>query len=170
MNIPTLTTPRLVLRPFTGQDVDALYRLMDDADVMRYFPNPTPPTREQVAAKIEKQSRHWQAHGYGCWAIEPRAQPLLAGWAGLQYLPETDEVEVAYMLGKPFWGQGWATEAARASLAYAFETLDVPFIVGIVHPDNVASRRVLEKMGLKVRERTEYFGMDCYRLTIERAE
>jgi ribosomal-protein-alanine N-acetyltransferase len=86
----------------------------------------------------------------------------------LQYLPETDEVEVDFILGTKFWGQGFATEAGQASLQYGFENLDIDIIVGIVHTDNAASQRVLEKIGMRFMEAKAYFGMACYRYAIVR--
>ena len=168
MNVPTLTTARLVLRGFTEDDVDPLYRILSDADALRYFPDPRPPSRERVQKIISNQLQHWEEHGYGWWALEPRSNKELIGWSGLQFLPETVEVEVGYLLGKPFWGQGLATEAAQASVKYGFEQLGLETIVGIVHPENVASQRVIEKSGLSFVDRTRYFGMDCYHYRMER--
>ena len=168
MNIPTLTTTRLVLRGFTEDDVDPLHRILSDADVLRYFPDPRPPPRERVQKIIAHQLQHWEQHGYGWWALEPRSNKELIGWSGLQFLPETVEVEVGYLLGKPFWGQGLATEAARACVQYGFEQLDLQAIVGIVHPDNLASQRIIAKLGLSFVDRARYFGMDCYHYRIER--
>lgn len=168
MNIPTLTTARLVLRGFTEDDVDPLYRILSDADALRYFPDPRPPSRERVQKIISNQLQHWEEHRYGWWALEPRSNEELIGWSGLQFIPETAEVEVGYLLGQPFWGQGLATEAAQACVQYGFEQLGLETIVGIVHPENVASQRVIEKLGLSFVDRTRYFGMDCYHYRMER--
>jgi ribosomal-protein-alanine N-acetyltransferase len=73
-------------------------------------------------------------------------------------------------LAPAFWGQGVATEAGQAALRYGFETLGVEQVVGIVHPENMASRRVLEKLGMRLIERRQYFGMDCYRYAVERSQ
>ena len=168
MNIPTLTTARLVLRGFTEDDVDPLHRILSDADVLRYFPDPNPPPRERVQKIIAHQLQHWEQHGNGWWALEPRSNKGLIGWSGLQFISETAEVEVGYLLGKPFWGQGLATEAAQASVRYGFEQLGLETIVAIVHPQNIASQRVAEKLGLSFVDRTRYFGMDCYHYMMER--
>lgn len=167
--IPAISTDRLKLRGFTLDDVQPLHRVMHDAAVMRYFPAAPLPTVERIEKTIHLQLQHWQEHGFGWWAVEELASGMLMGWAGLQYLPDTDENEVAYLLGKDFWGHGYATEAARASLSFAFEVVALPAIVGIVHCENVPSQRVLEKIGMVRAERKEYFGMDCYRYFIERS-
>jgi ribosomal-protein-alanine N-acetyltransferase len=156
--------------------VEPLYRIMEQRDVLRYFPSPLPPAYERVRHLVREQLDHWQEHGYGWWAVDVRRPEDVArrpggfiGWAGLQYLPETGETEVGYLLDKAYWGRGLATEAARACVRFGFEHLDLPEIVGIVHPDNAASQRVLEKAGLSCVERTVYFNMDCYRYVVSRS-
>jgi ribosomal-protein-alanine N-acetyltransferase len=166
--IPTITTPRLTLRAFTEADVEPLFQLLAEPDVLRYFPNPGPPARDRVEKLVARQSAHWAEHGYGWWAVDLRADGAFAGWNGLQYLPETGETEIGYLLGKPFWGKGLATEGARAGLRFGFEELGLEKIVAIVHPDNVASRRVIEKLGMSGRERAHYFGMDVYHYALKR--
>jgi len=161
--VPTLTTQRLSLRPYTSADVEPLHRLLNEGDVLRYFPNPLPPPREQVERIVNHILAHWQEQGFGWWALEQQADPHLMGWCGLTYLPETGETEVAYCLGKAYWGQGFATEAAMATLRFGFERLALPRIIGLVHPDNGASRHVLEKLGMSFVDRTSYFGMDILR-------
>jgi len=167
LRIPTIATSRLILRPFTEEDVDPLHRILSARDILRYFPNPNPPTRDKVEKLISAQLKHWEEHGYGWWAVEPRWKKQLIGWSGLQFLPETEEVEVGYLLDQAFWGKGLATEAAQACLQYGFENFDVESIVAIVHPDNTASQRVIEKLGMSFVDQAHYFGMDCYHYSIE---
>jgi len=97
MKIPTITTARLILRPFTIEDVDPLHHILGEEDVLRYFPNPNPPSRERVQKMIAAQLAHWQEHGFGWWAVELCSRHGLIGWSGLQFLSETKEVEVAYL-------------------------------------------------------------------------
>jgi RimJ/RimL family protein N-acetyltransferase len=159
------------LRAFGERDAKPLYEIMEERDVLRYFPSPLPPPFERVQRLVQEQLEHWQKHGYGWWALEQLQRPgTFIGWAGLQYLPETDETEVGYLLGSAYWGRGLATEAARASVRYGFEELGLRQIVGIVHPDNAASQRVLEKAGLARVERAVYFNMECYRYVAGRAD
>jgi ribosomal-protein-alanine N-acetyltransferase len=99
--------------------------------------------------------------------VETRSKGGLIGWNGLQYLPETEEVEVGFLLSRAHWGKGLATEGAAASLGYGFERLELESIVGIVHPENAASQRVLEKLGMSRQGAAEYFGMEVYRYVID---
>lgn len=92
----------------------------------------------------------------------------LIGWCGLNFLSETNDVELKYLLSKDHWGKGLATEAAGISLRYGFEQAELEQIIGIVHPENIASQRVLEKVGMAFLDRVHYFGMDCYRYIIDK--
>lgn len=167
MCIPTFETPRLILRGFTEEDVDSLHQILSGADVLRYFPITEAPTRERVEKLVGRLRKHWADHGYGLWAVTSRVTRALMGRGGLQLIPETGEVEVDVILGVRYWGQGFATEAIEASLRFGAERLSVERIVGIVHPGNIASRRVLEKVGLSFTEGAVYFGMSCRRYAIE---
>jgi ribosomal-protein-alanine N-acetyltransferase len=167
-HIPTLTTPRLKLRPFSPEDTVSLHRIMNEPDIMQYFPRTDPPDMERVQRIIEHQFTHWETYNLGWWAVVPNGGSKLIGWNGLQYLPETGEVEVGYLLSQQFWGQGLATEGARASLEFGFKTLGLQQIIGLTHPENIASQNVLKKCGLKYIEQKEYFGMQlfCFSLSI----
>ncbi|MBN1315589.1 MAG: GNAT family N-acetyltransferase [Anaerolineales bacterium] len=159
----TISTSRLILRPLTFMDVDPLYTILSEKDILQYFPESGPLTRERVEKIINRRLEHWQKHGYGWWALETKAGGELIGWCGLLYLPETDEVEVGYLIKHSHWRQGLATESSRTSLAYGFDKLGIDRIVGIVHPANIASQRVLEKISMRFVDRNNYFGMPCFR-------
>ncbi len=161
MSIPTIKTARLTLRPFTKQDSKPLYQILGVPVVLEYFPSSDPLDLERVQKLVERQINHWEDHNYGWWAVELDGAGELIGWSGLQYLPETDEIEIGYLLSKPYWGKRLATESAIAGLDYGFNSLGFEKIIGIVHPENVASQKVLKKIGLRFQEQTEYFGMEC---------
>lgn len=163
MSIPTIKTARLTLRSFTLQDAEPLHHILSIPGVLEYFPNPDPPDLKHVQNLVQRRIDHWGDHDYGWWAVEPNGKGELIGWSGLQYLPETDEIEIGYLLSKPYWGKGLATESAIAGLDYGFNSLGIEKIIGIVHPENVASQKVLEKIGLRFQEQTDYFGMECYK-------
>ena len=170
ISIPTLTTPRLTLRPFTEADAEPLYRILNEDSILRYFPRPEPPDLARVERLIAGQLRHWEEHGLGWWAVELRstgelrATGELLGWNGLQFLPDTEEVEVGYLLSRRHWGRGLATEGAPAAVAgFGVKTLRLGSIVGIVHPENIASQRVLAKAGLTFINEADYFGMHVCR-------
>ena len=168
MNIPSITTPRALLREFNESDLEILHGIISVRAVLRYFPSDDMPSIDQVRRLIERHHSHWMEHGYGWWALALAQEQKLIGWCGLNLLPETNEVELKYLLSEDHWGKGLATEAARVSLRYGFEQAELEQIIGIVHPENIASRRVLEKVGMAFLDRTHYFGMECYRYIIDK--
>ena len=131
MNIPRHNTPRLILRRFEPADIDLLYKIVSDPDVIRYFPLSNPWPREVTQKWVEKHWSHWEQHNFGWWAIVYRETNDLLGWCGLGVLEETGEVEVLYLLKKSHWGMGLATEAAQYSIDYAFQELNLDSVIGL---------------------------------------
>jgi ribosomal-protein-alanine N-acetyltransferase len=170
MNIPTLETPNLILRPWTLNDADALCSILQEPEMMKYFPPSSPSTVEKAQRYITHQLHHWEERGYGHWAIVTRDDGQVAGWNGLEFLAETNETEVAYLLTRRVWGHGYATEAAQAAVKFAFGTCDLPAIIGLVHPSNTGSVRVLEKCGLTFADPITLWNLDMHRYRITREE
>ena len=170
MSIPTITTSNLRLRPFAAGDLPALFEILQEPGIFQYFPNPGNPTRNQVRRFIERQIHGWEDFGYAWWAVEPYEENCLAGWCGLQFLPESDETEIGYLLGERFRGKGYATEAAQRSVRWGFETLPLERLIALVHPQNTASRRVIEKVGMTYLHEAEYFGMLCRKYQLARGD
>jgi len=167
---PQKTTPRLILRAFNLADAEAFHRILCEEGILRYFPSSEPPPLERVEKFISRQGEHWSQHGYGLWALESRATGDLVGRSGLQYLPETGETEVDFILGRAYWNQGLASEAGKTALDFGFDELALEEIIGLVHPENLASRRVLEKIGMRFVEEAEYFGMGVRKYKINSIE
>jgi RimJ/RimL family protein N-acetyltransferase len=165
---PSIKTSRLILQPLQPTDAVVLHRIYQSEGVLRYFPNPTPPPLEKVQRFITGQQAHWEKHGYGNWGILPQGEKEIIGWAGLQFLPELNETEVGYLLDCPFWGKGYATEAALASMTFGFEHFNLDHIIALVHPDNLASRRVIEKCGMYYMETLLLWGIELMRHTKEK--
>ncbi len=170
MQIPILKTDRLTLRGFTNQDVDALYDVLREREVHRYFPRTEPPSRERVEQIIVGQLAHWQEHRCGWWAVLSRESQQMLGWCGLRFLQEFDEIEVAYCLGKPYWGQGLATEGAQAAVQFGFESLGRECILAFAHVENAASQRVILKLGMSFVQQLNVWGIECYQYELPRAE
>lgn len=168
MPIPTLLTPHTRLRPFTPADAPVLHTILNEPGILQYYPNPNPPPLERMYTFIERQLTGWQERGYAWWAVCTFQTDEIIGWNGLQYLPETGETEVGYLYSHAHWGKGYATEGAKAALEWGFQEFPLQQIIGLTHPENIASQRVLLKCGLQFDSRAQYFGMDCFRYTINR--
>lgn len=168
--IPTLQTASLTLRPLRETDAPILHRIYQTEGVLRYFPSTVPPALDKVERFIAGQLAHWAQYGYGNWGLLPHNQGEIIGWVGLQFLPELGETEVGFLLDKPFWGQGFATEAARVSLQFGFEHFDFDHLIALVHPENLASRRVIQKCGMLPLETIHLWGIDLLRHSLGRPE
>jgi RimJ/RimL family protein N-acetyltransferase len=148
-------TERLRLRPWrAAEDLPALAALNADAEVMRWVAPNRPLRPDESAVLLERVEDHWREHGYGLWAVEPRAGDAgCIGFAGLaipSFLPEVlPAVEVGWRLDRAWWGRGLATEAARASIAFGFETLGLRSVVSVIDAGNERSLRVAEKLGMR---------------------
>ena len=146
----TIETLRLWLRPFTADDLDDLHqRIYADAEVMRYLPGGVPRPVEKTIAAIEAFQQHDAEHGYTIAAVIDKETDQLMGHCGLWRLEVDHTIEVAYALGRAYWGQGFATEAAQATLRYGFEVCGLPQIVALAFPENIASQRVIQKIGMQ---------------------
>jgi ribosomal-protein-alanine N-acetyltransferase len=168
MQIPTIETERLTMRGFTPDDLDCLTEILSDPHVMRFMPGGRPLSREKAEANLRFILRHWDEHGFGWWAVIHRADARLTGWCGLTYVDELSETEVAYLFDRPYWGQGIGTEAAHASLRYAFEELSLDRIIALAVPENVGSWRVMEKNGLTFETRLHLWDLDLVKYGIAR--
>jgi RimJ/RimL family protein N-acetyltransferase len=168
----SIETARVYLRPFTSDYLDAFALTGSDPDVMRYIGDGKPQSREQTQVRLNAIIAHWNQHGFGLWAAIDKASGAWMGFCGLQFLDNTTEVEVGYRLAKRFWGMGLASEAAKASLRYGFEELALDRIVAVVQPGNIASRRVLEKIGLRYLKDARFYDSDVkyYAMTREEYE
>lgn len=162
----SLHTPRLTLRGFSAADLDQYARLIfADPEVTRYLPQREIPPLERAVRSVRYFNRHWAERGYGIWAVTDRRDGRLIGQCGLNYLSENGEVEVDYALARPYWGNGLATEAAGAALDFGFgrsqPALHPPLdkIIALAVPENRASRRVMEHLGMAYVQEADYFGL-----------
>ena len=146
-----LCTERLVLRPVNGDDHPALLAHWTQPDVRRFLFDGAPLSSAEVAETIEESIGDFAAHGYGIWLIElgsgPSAEPGLVGTAGLRPLEESG-LEIFYSLASAAWGHGYATEAARAVVEFALDSLGLPEVLAEVDEGNAASVAVVKRLGM----------------------
>ena len=154
-----IESPRLRLRRLRPSDERDLIALDSDPDVMRYVGSPAGP---RSADEIAKRLRLWIAEHHdplGFWVAESRLDGGFLGLCALIPMPTGGDVELAYRLARSSWGQGFATEVARALVEYAFAVVGLPQVVAVTYPDNRASQRVLEKVGFGSRGSIDYKGV-----------
>jgi RimJ/RimL family protein N-acetyltransferase len=168
MNIPTLEAPHILLRPWRAEDAEAWYNVLQEPDLLRYFPATQPPSRRMAERYIEHHLDHWRTFGYGHWVVVTRSDNRVVGWTGLEYLNELEQTEVAYLLSRSVWGRGYATEAARLAVRFAFETVGLGELIALIHPENAASLRVAAKCGMDLLDRVTLWGLEMCRYRISR--
>jgi RimJ/RimL family protein N-acetyltransferase len=158
---PIRSTARLILREFTRDDVDDVHALDSDPRVMRYIGDGSVSTRADAEAAIERTlARYSATPGLGVWHVTRRDSGQFAGWISLKHAGDSPDIEVGYRLHAHSWGLGYATELARAMLERGFAALALERIIGVTHPDNHASQRVLTKAGLRDEGWGRYYDRD----------
>jgi RimJ/RimL family protein N-acetyltransferase len=167
-----LETERLVLREFDEGDVAAFYVLGTDPAIIRYTGDPPGGMTSLEDALEVLRSRplaDYSKYGYGRWACVDKASGVVIGFAGLKYLTDLDEVDIGFRLLPAYWGQGLATEASRAVVEYARKHFHLDEIIGLVDLANVASARVLDKVGFTRLGMMQYHGDDVVRYVLRLA-
>ncbi len=142
-------TERLQHRAIIIDDAEAFFALNSDPDVMHYTGEPPLQSLDEARNAILTYP-DFETVGYGRWACILKASGGFIGFCGLKYLPELDAVDLGYRFFPEYWGRGLATEACRACIEFGFETLKLDQIIGLVLPENAASIRVLEKVGMQL--------------------
>ena len=153
-----LETPRLVLREFRLEDADALARVISDPETMHYYPMSF--DRAAVEEWIARNLRRYAAIGHGLWAMDLKTTGEMIGDCGIT-LQEVDGEhlrEIGYHLRRDRWGQGFATEAARACRDYGFTQLSADALISLIRPENLPSCRVAERNGMKIWKKTTRSG------------
>ena len=148
MTAQTLTTDRLLLRPWRPSDRVPFAALNADSAVVEHLQGPL--SRERSDAFVDRIEAHWASHGWGLWAVEVVDGAPFVGYVGLwpaDYVAP-GMVEVGWRLAREHWGQGYATEAAREALRFGFTEVGLDEIVSFTVPQNIRSRRVMERIGL----------------------
>jgi ribosomal-protein-alanine N-acetyltransferase len=163
-----IETNRLRLRRLRPSDQPDLVALDSDPDVMRYVGSPAgvkppPETVERVRQRIDAD------HGpLGFWRVEGRADATFYGLGALIRMPDGEDVELAYRLARHAWGHGIATEVGALLVDYAFHTVGLPRVVAVTYPENVASQRVLDKLGFAREGEVDYTGVRALLFVLER--
>jgi RimJ/RimL family protein N-acetyltransferase len=155
-----LETERLVLRRFTADDGENLFELDSDPEVMRYLSGGEPTPRDMIEQEILPRFLASYENGYGTWAAVRKSTGDFLGWFGFRPSGEDTpgDVSLGYRLRRCAWGKGYASEGARALLRKGFTELGAERVYATTYEDNVASRRVMEKLGMKL--------VRAYRLTL----
>jgi RimJ/RimL family protein N-acetyltransferase len=166
-----IETDRLVIRTIEPRDAEPWLAMVTDPRVRRYLPPFPPPTADVVDGMIERRQAMEQERGYAMWAVESKESGTLVGQCGMYPAEHRGpEVELAYHFEPAAWNRGYATEAARGVLEYAFAALGMKRVIAFVMPANVASCRVVEKAGMRFEATVTAYGIEGLRKYVAEAE
>lgn len=161
-----IETERLLLRPMEPGDLDAFVALHAEPEVTRFI---RPLSRAAAEERLRKDEREWRERGHGMLAVLDAGEGAFLGRCGLKHWPQFDETELGWALTRSAWGQGYATEAARACTDWGFSTLDVPYLTAMINPENARSIKVAERVGLAPLREDELLGDPVVVYSLDRA-
>lgn len=160
MTYDELETERLKLRMWRESDIDAYAEMCADPLVMRYLGPGKVFTRHEAWRSMAFFIGHWQLRGYGHWAVEEKETGAMVGRIGFLNPEGWPGFEIGWTLARTAWGKGYATEGAKTALRYAFDRLDQPHVISLIHPDNTPSMRVADRIGERFERKTRL--LDCW--------
>jgi RimJ/RimL family protein N-acetyltransferase len=162
-----MRTERLLFSPWTESDWLALKPIATDPEVMRYISEGLPWPDDRIQGFVARQMTCLRERGFCTWSLLEPATDQMIGFCGLQPLANTPDIEIGWWLARSHWGRGLATEAARAVLRDGFERAGLDRIVAVAQPGNGASRRVMEKLGMRYECDTQHKGVDVVLYAIQ---
>ena len=158
-----IETERLILREIEESDIQGMFQLESDPLVQKYLGNNPVKTIEEAQAIIQHIRKQYRENGIGRWAVIEKSTNEFIGWSGLKLeknlRKEFHYYDLGYRFRKEFWGKGIATETAVESLKYGFNQMNLKEIGAAAHPENIASNKILQKVGLKLIDHFEYVGV-----------
>jgi RimJ/RimL family protein N-acetyltransferase len=161
MPLPPLTTDRLLLRQRNLDDVPAILAMNTDPEVMRFVGDGRMPDPVELEKRTRERVGTDFGVGLGYWSVFPNERPDdYLGYVVLSPVPESVDIEISYGIRRDAWGHGFATEAARAGLDFAFRAHALPEVVALVYPANMASQRVIAKLGFQPAGSRNAYGTD----------
>lgn len=154
-----IQTERLWLRELTLDDVDDVFAIIGDAETMKYYPQKF--SRDDALDWVKRNLQRYRRDGFSLYAAELKASGEVIGDCGLirQEVESESLIEVAYHFRRDCWGNGYATEAAKACIAFAFEQLNATKVVSLIRPENMPSQRVAERNGMTVERQVMFHGL-----------
>jgi len=159
-NQTILTTPRLILKTWSTDDLRPAFELFSDAGIMRYIGNGEPFTLDATRKFLIWIQKYQAENGFCRWKVIESSCGEIIGSCGFARVEDSGEIDFGYVMRRASWGKGLATEAAEACMHHGFNNLGFREIIAMTDPENIASRRVLEKIGFRHTGLTVHKGKD----------
>jgi ribosomal-protein-alanine N-acetyltransferase len=158
LKIPSFETERLILRACCEEDLNGFADIYGDPEFMRFLRDGVPLDRVEVWRSLAWALGHWAIRGYGVFAVELKGKRALIGRVGLIFAEGWPSPELAWAIGRRWWGQGYAVEAAEKARSWADSSLNLPPLISLIRPENRPSIRVAEKLGATLTSEIDFFG------------
>ena len=156
-----IESERLLLRKFSLNDIEAVYQFNSNVELHRYTGDEIINSRQRAEQTIKDiWLKDYTNYGYGRWALIYKPENKIIGFAGLKYLAEIGETDIGYRILPQYWGKGLVSEISKQIILYGFNELNLKRIIGIAMPENIASCKVLEKIGFSFYKEDGYHGDD----------
>jgi RimJ/RimL family protein N-acetyltransferase len=165
-----IETDRLIIRPFTDDDLDELIEMRADPDVNKYLGGTRLQNPEAITRRMKVYMAAQEKYGFSSCAVIWKETGRMIGWGGLMPLEASGDIEVGYGFIRDFWGLGLGTELTRAWLEYGFSDAGLDRIVAVAIPENTPSRHIMEKVGMRYEKNAVHYGEDCVFYAITRDE
>lgn len=151
-------TPRLRMREMTPQDLDFIATMLAHPDVSQFYERRF--DRRAAQVWLDRQLARYARHGHGLWLLEERETGNPVGQAGIaiQEVEGEPHPEIGWLLHRPYWGRGYATEAGAAARDLAFTRWKYPYVISLIRPTNTRSRRVAERLGMRAGREVQFHG------------
>lgn len=162
-----LETERLILRSQQPEDTETIVKMFADPEVMRFIGDGNVIPRNIAEQSVNRWNEYERKHSFSSWAVVRKEDDAFIGKCGFNYLPDNSDIELSYMLDEPYWGNGYASEIAKATLDYGLNKLDLKRVVALVYPQNSPSIRVIEKTGFKFEKEYDYKGIKMLMYAVE---
>ncbi|WP_288442967.1 GNAT family N-acetyltransferase [uncultured Pantoea sp.] len=158
-----IETERLRLEPFALSHLAGLRAMDDDPEIMRYINEGQVKSQDETLATIERVQQRWQRYGFSWWALREKSSDDIVGAACLQHLAHQEQapLEIGWRLLRSSQGKGYATEAATAIVQFATGQIGVDYLVAVAHPENLASHRVMQRLGMRYRGIEQHYDQPC---------
>jgi RimJ/RimL family protein N-acetyltransferase len=165
-----LETPRLALREMSLDDLDFVAAMLGDPEVMRFYPKVY--SRDEARGWLVRQRERYARDGHGLWLVADRATGEPVGQVGLltQLVDGVREPEIGYLIHRPFWRRGLASEAALGVRSWAFDVLGHPRVVSLIRPENLPSQGVARKLGMTAEKRTQVWELEHIVFSVSKAD
>ncbi len=143
---------RLYFREFTKDDVELLFDLNNNPNVIKFVHEPAPTFENVTDILVNVILPQYKLYSHGRWAVHLKSNDEFIGWCGLKYIKDADEIDLGYRFRENYWGKGYGYEAAKATINYGFSILKLKRIVATALPENIASWKIMEKCGMNYLE------------------